>query len=70
MVTFAQPATGSPRDRIPSTYVRCLRDQAIHLAHQDLMAARCTEVVTFDCDHSPFMSRVADTAALLARVAR
>lgn len=70
MVTFAQPATGSPRDRIPSTYVRCLRDQAIHLDHQDLMAARCTEVITFDCDHSPFLSRVAETAALLAEVAR
>ncbi len=70
MVTFGQPVTGSPRDTIPSTYVRCLRDQAVHLEHQDLMAQRCGNVVTFDCDHSPFLSRVDDTAALLATLAR
>ncbi len=70
MVTFTQPVTGIPRDTVPSTYVRCLRDQAVHLDHQDLMAARCREVLTFDCDHSPFMSRVDDTAALLATLAR
>jgi hypothetical protein len=32
MITFADAVTGSPRDHIPSTYVRCLRDQAIHLS--------------------------------------
>lgn len=69
MGNFGQPVTGSPRDHVPSTYVRCTGDQAIHPAHQDLMAARCGEVVTFDCDHSPFLSRVDDTAALLARIA-
>ncbi len=70
MITFTQPCTGSPRDLVPSTYVRCSRDQAIHPDHQELMAARCTEAITFDCDHSPFMSRVAETAALLAEAAR
>ncbi|MEI6882688.1 MAG: alpha/beta hydrolase, partial [Bacteroidota bacterium] len=38
MGNFAQPVTGSPRDTVASTYVRCTRDLAIHLEHQDLMA--------------------------------
>lgn len=70
MANFGQPVTGSPLGSIPSTYVRCLRDQAVHIAHQDLMATRCDRTVTFDCDHSPFMSRVDDTAHLLAGIAK
>lgn len=69
MLNLGQPSTGDPRRTIPSTYVRCLRDQAIHIDHQDAMAARCDDVVTLDCDHSPFLSRVAETAALIARIA-
>lgn len=69
MLNFSQPVTGSTLGILPSTYVRCLRDEAIHVRHQDAMAERCDEVVTLDCDHSPFISRVADTAALLARIA-
>ena len=41
---------------IPSTYVLCLRDRAIHPDFQRWMSARAGEVVTFDTDHSPFMS--------------
>ncbi len=70
MANFGQAVTGSPLGSVPSTYVRCLRDQAIHIAHQDAMAQRCDRTVTFDCDHSPFMSRVAQTAELLAGIAR
>ena len=67
--TMIQPVTGSPLDRLPSTYVRCLRDQAVHPTHQAAMAARCTDAVDFDCDHSPFMSMTAATADLLAAIA-
>lgn len=70
MVTFAQPATGSPRDRIPSTYLVCTQDQAITPAHQQTLAARCTTTVTFDCDHSPFLSMPDRTAELIAGVVR
>ncbi len=70
MVTFAQSVTGSPRDRVPSTYVRCLRDEAVHISHQDVMAARCNDVVTLDTDHAPYLSRVDDTADVLERIAR
>ena len=66
MVTFTQPATGSPRRHIPSTYVVCSLDQAIAPLHQQALAARCTNSVTFDTDHSPFLSMPDETAALLA----
>ncbi len=69
MITFADAVTGSPRDHIASTYVRCLRDQAIHISHQDAMAQRCTTVHTLDTDHSPFVSRIAETAAILQGIA-
>ena len=67
--TMTQPVTGSPRQRVPSTYVCCGRDEAVHPDHQATMAARCTEVVELDCDHSPFLSQVDAVADLLARLA-
>jgi pimeloyl-ACP methyl ester carboxylesterase len=70
MVTFTQPVSGSPRATIASTYVRCTDDQAIVLAHQDAMAPRCTHTATLDTDHSPFASRVTDTADILEWIAR
>jgi pimeloyl-ACP methyl ester carboxylesterase len=70
MATFTQEATGSPRDTIASTYVRCTRDEAIHIDHQDPMATRCTATVTLECDHSPFVSRVSETADLLEQIVR
>jgi pimeloyl-ACP methyl ester carboxylesterase len=69
MVTFTDAVTGSPRNRIDSTYVRCLRDQAVHPSHQDAMAQRCTTIHTLDSDHSPFLSHVPETAAILQRLA-
>jgi pimeloyl-ACP methyl ester carboxylesterase len=70
MVTFTQPVTGSPLATIASTYVRCTEDRAIDIIHQDPMAERCTHVVTLDTDHSPFVSRVTDTADILEWIAR
>jgi pimeloyl-ACP methyl ester carboxylesterase len=70
IATFVQPATGAGWKRAPSTYVRCLHDRTVPINHQDLMAERCTEIVTLDSDHSPPVSMPAETAALLARLAR
>ena len=64
-----QAVTGSPLGRIPSTYVVCTRDLAVHPNHQAAMAARCDHHLTIDCDHSPFLSRVHEVAALLHRLA-
>jgi pimeloyl-ACP methyl ester carboxylesterase len=69
MVTMTAAVTGSPRDAIASTYVRCTKDQSIALVHQDLMAARCGTVHTLHTDHSPFASAAPATAAILHRIA-
>jgi len=69
MVTMTDAVTGSPRTTIPSTYVRCLRDDAVHITHQDVLAARCGTTLTLDTDHSPFVSRIAETAAIIQRIA-
>jgi len=53
----------------PSTYVVCNRDQAIHPDVQRIMARHATNVVEWDTDHSPFVTRPADVADLLAGIA-
>ena len=70
LATFTQPVTVTPWQTIPSTYVRCLRDEAIHISHQDLMAVHCSATTTIDTDHSPFLSAVAETADILEPLAR
>lgn len=68
--TVTQPTQGAPRNRIPSTYVVCDRDDAVHPTHQKLMAERCTTTVVLDTDHSPFLSMVVETADILESIAR
>jgi len=50
---------------IPSTYVICSDDQALHPELQERMAARCTDSVTLDTDHSPFLSTPEELARIL-----
>ncbi len=69
LATMTEAVTGSPRTNLPSTYVRCLQDQAVHPDHQAVMAARCSELIDIDTDHSPFVSAVAEVADLLERIA-
>jgi pimeloyl-ACP methyl ester carboxylesterase len=66
--TFQQPASAAAWRTISSTYVRCTDDQAVHITHQDLMAARCTHIESLDTDHSPFLSLPAATADILVGV--
>lgn len=65
-VTFAQAATGNPRPGIPSTYVLCLRDEAVHPDVQRHMATRCDRTVELDTDHCPMLSAVEATADVIA----
>ena len=70
MATFTQAVTATPTVRLPSTYVRCTADAAIHISHQDVMAARCDTMVTLETDHSPFLGmpdRVADILEPICR---
>ena len=69
MDSFAQPVTGSALGIVPTTYVRCTRDAAVHPSHQEAMANRCDADVVVDSDHSPFLGRPTVLADLLAELA-
>ena len=68
--TLKQPASRAAWQHIASTYIRCLDDQAVPLAAQDVLSKRCTNVVSLDADHSPFLGQPADLADLIAPMAR
>ena len=51
---------------VPSTYVICAHDAAIMPSLQRTMAARATDVIELDADHSPFLTRPEELADLLA----
>lgn len=51
---------------VPTTYVVCTRDRAIHPDEQREMAKNAGEVVEFDTGHSPFLSRPDLVAGLVA----
>ena len=51
---------------IPSTYVVCTEDRALPPAAQREMATRADAVVEWPTDHSPFLTRPAELAALIA----
>ena len=49
-----------------TTYVICTEDKAIPPAMQRRMARQCDQVVEYPTDHSPFLTRPAELADLLA----
>ncbi len=51
---------------IPSTYVVCTEDRALPPAAQLEMATRADAVVEWPTDHSPFLTRPGELAALIA----
>lgn len=68
--TFAQTVTAAGWATIESTYVRCTLDEAIHIDHQTIMSSRCSEVLSVETDHSPFVSAVGSTADIIESAAR
>jgi pimeloyl-ACP methyl ester carboxylesterase len=70
VATMTESVVGSPRDNISSSYLRCLRDEAVHPEHQAVMASRCGEQIDVDADHSPFLSATGVVADHLERIAR
>ena len=51
----------------PSTYIICTNDKAIDPGAQRAMALHADEVIEWDTDHSPFLTRPGDIADLLAK---
>ena len=68
MATFGQPASGAPWKTLPSTYVVCEQDQAVHPNHQRIMAERFGAVHSLNTDHSPFVSMTVETAAIIKNI--
>jgi pimeloyl-ACP methyl ester carboxylesterase len=64
-LSLTMPVSSSAWRRIPSTYIVCARDQAIHPTHQRQLATRCTFTVELDTDHSPFASMPHETTEIL-----
>ena len=67
---FFQEVLGACQSQIPSTYVMCLRDNAVHPQLQKVLSANCDSVIVLDTDHSPFVSMVSRTADILESLAR
>jgi hypothetical protein len=66
---MTEVVSGSPRDSIASTFVVCTRDRAVHPAHQEALAERCSTRHVLDTDHSPFLSAVGPTADIIEQIA-
>jgi pimeloyl-ACP methyl ester carboxylesterase len=62
---FQQRVTVSPRSSLPSTYVVCTLDHAVHPEQQRMMAARCTRTVELETDHSPQVSATGAVADVI-----
>jgi pimeloyl-ACP methyl ester carboxylesterase len=68
--SIAAPETVPPAWlSIPSTYVVCTEDRAVHPDTQREMALHATDVVTWHTSHSPMLSRPDLVADLLAELA-
>ena len=70
---FAMSAATTPLahfawKEIPSTYVLCTQDQAIHPESQRWYSARCGDLVELEASHSPFLSQPDAIAGVIARV--
>ena len=63
---FTATVTATAWRTVPSTYVVCTRDQAMDAETQRHFAARCTDSVTFDSGHSPFLSMPVALAEVIA----
>ena len=63
--SFRQPLTSAAWHDVRSTYVVLEKDDAIPPAAQEAMAVRASRVLHLKTSHSPFLSRPAETAALL-----
>lgn len=65
VAAFQQPVTVSPRSSMPSTYVLCTLDQAVHPEQQRMMAGRCSRTVELATDHSPQVSATGAVADVI-----
>jgi pimeloyl-ACP methyl ester carboxylesterase len=65
---FGTPITETPHKSVPSTYVFCSQDQALHPSAQRFFATRCSTTVELAASHSPMLSMPARVADILRAV--
>lgn len=68
--TMKQLASRAAWKKLPSTYIRCLADNAVPIAAQDILAQRCSDIATLDGDHSPFFGMPVELADILEPFSR
>ena len=68
--TFTDPVDAHPFGRIPTTYVLCERDELVHPAHQEILAARCATTVRLAGGHFPMHEATDALTSIIADVAR
>lgn len=56
LAAFGTPVTAPAWKTVPSTYVVCSRDEALHPDLQRFLATRCTHAVELAASHSPMLS--------------
>jgi pimeloyl-ACP methyl ester carboxylesterase len=67
---FSEPVPRPAWRSVRSTYVVCAQDMAmVAQLQRDVFAPRCTQVTELQASHSPFLSRPAEVAGLLAAAA-
>jgi len=64
IASFRSPRSSFEAD-VPSRYILCTDDNALDPTLQKVMSHRCSEVVTLESDHSPFLSRPGTLTDLL-----
>lgn len=62
---LAPPAPSPARQVLPTTYVVCDDDRILTTTAQEQMASNADRILRIDSDHSPFLSRPRELAALL-----
>jgi pimeloyl-ACP methyl ester carboxylesterase len=67
--SFSDALTAAGWHTVPSTYIVCEQDQALPEASQLRLAERSDAVHRMASGHSPFLSRPAELAALLTKIA-
>jgi pimeloyl-ACP methyl ester carboxylesterase len=55
---------------VPTTYIVCERDRALHPDMQRTMAKKAGRVESIDTDHSPFVSRPDEFFGILDSITR
>jgi pimeloyl-ACP methyl ester carboxylesterase len=69
-ITIQEAANRAAWRTKPSTYAVCTDDMAIHPDLQRTMARRCSSVIEWPTDHSPFLCRPDLVAGLLVDLAK